>query len=71
MNYNSFDETMKRENYQWQKLNFKKKPRRSVKGNSPKQEVTMTDRRFSMRLKKKNSMAITRKQYKDIDIPYT
>jgi hypothetical protein len=52
-------------------LNFKKKPRRSVKGDSPKQEQTLTDRRLSMRLKKKNSMAIPRKLYKDIDIPYT
>ena len=61
MNYNSFDEIMKREDYEWKKYNFKKRPRRSVKADSPMQEQTLTDRKLSMKLKKKSSMVLNKK----------
>jgi hypothetical protein len=71
INYNSFDDVMKREDYEWKKFNFNKKSRRaSVKSNSPVQvENTLTDRKLSLKLKKKSSMVVNKKVYKDIEIP--
>ena len=72
MNYNSFDELFKRENYQWQKFNVKKKKARSsVKADSPKQTPTLTERKLSMKLKRKASCVIENKAYKDFDIAWT
>lgn len=71
MNYNSFDDVMKREDYEWKKFNFNNKSRRtSVKTSSPIQvENSLTDRRLSLKLKKKSSMVVNKKVYKDIEIP--